>query len=307
MGHRTIRQRADRLIRRLSAGTIAAFAGLALLVPAPLMAWGFYAHGITAEIALANIRPETRAKLDRLFAAERQIGTPDCGLSDMVDAATWPDCIRREGWRWGYTSAWHYQTEPVTEEYDARKNCSGGNCVSAQVERNFRILADESLPDNVRLEALAFMVHFAGDIHMPLHSGDLDDRGGNDRETDYGIAPGLNLHWIWDGPLAERAITSAQPSLVRRYSAAERAELAGGDPADWGRESWQISRDFVYPNAFDRSPLDGPLPDETALTQADIEAAIPVSQRRVTQAGLRIADLLDRAFAPGPLPEPARD
>ena len=170
-----------------------------------------------------------------------------------------------------------------------------------------RRLRRESLPDNVRLEALAFVVHFAGDIHMPLHSGDLDDRGGNDREAAYGIAPGLNLHWIWDGPLAERAITSAQPSLVRRYSAAERAQLAGGTPADWGRESWQTARDFVYPNAFDRSPLDGPLPDETALTQKAIEAAIPVSQRRVTQAGLRIAELLDRAMEPGPLPEPARD
>ena len=55
------------------------------------------------------------------------------------------------------------------------------------------------------MEALAFLVHFIGDIHMPLHSGDLDDRGGNDRETTYGIVPGLNLHWVWDGPLAERA------------------------------------------------------------------------------------------------------
>ena len=306
MGYRTIRKRADGLRNPLRTRLIALLALFALMVPAPLSAWGFYAHGITAEIALANIKPETRAKLDRLFAAERQIGTPDCALGNLVDAATWPDCIRREGWRWGYTAAWHYQTEPVTEPYDVRKNCSGGNCVSAQVSRNLRILADESLPDNVRLEALAFVVHFAGDIHMPLHSGDLDDRGGNDRETAYGIAPGLNLHWIWDGPLAERAITSARPSLVRRYSAAERAELAGGEPADWGRESWETARDFVYPNAFDRSPLDGPLPDETALTQEDIEAAIPVSQRRVTQAGLRIADLLDRAMEPGPLPESPR-
>ena len=154
----------------------AALAGIALLLPSAGHAWGYYAHGITAEIAQANIRPETRAKLDRLFAAEPLIGTPDCPLGNLVEAATWPDCIRREGWRWGYTSAWHYQTEPVTEDYDVRKNCSGGNCVSAQIERNFRILADESLPANVRLQALAFVVHFTGDIHMPLHSGDLDGR-----------------------------------------------------------------------------------------------------------------------------------
>ena len=83
--------------------------------------------------------------------------------------------------------------------------------------------------------------------------------------------------------------------------------VAGGGPADWGRESWETARDFVYPNAFGRSPTDGPLADETVLTQQAIEAAIPVSQRRVTQAGLRIAELLDRAMEPGPLPEPTRD
>src|SRR3546814_5307786 len=95
-----------------------------------------------------------------------------------------------------------------------------------------------------------------------------------------------------------RAITSAQPPLVRRYSAAERAELAGGTAADWGRESWQAARDFVYPNAFDSDPCSGELPGETALTQEDIVAALPVAQRRIQQAGLRIADLLESAFAP---------
>ena len=292
MGHRTIRSRASRLI-----------AGVALmaaaLVPTAATAWGYFGHRTTAEIAWANIEPETRAAIARLIAHERELGTPECRIRDLADAATWPDCVRRDYWRWGYTAAWHYQTEPVREDYDVRKNCSGGNCVSAQVERNFRILSDESLPANVRLEALAFMIHFTGDIHMPLHSGDDDDRGGNDIETAYGIVPGLNLHSIWDTALAERAITAADPPLVRRYSATEHASLAGGGPADWGRESWQLARDFVYPNAFDRSPLEGEMPDEAALTQEDIAAAVPVVERRVTQAGLRMADLLDAAFAPG--------
>jgi hypothetical protein len=200
-------------------------AAFALALPQTASAWGFYAHTITADIAEANVKPETRRAIERLMRAEDQIGTPDCPLATIQDASVWPDCLRGEGWRWAYTFPWHYQTEPITEEYSDRKNCSGGSCVSAQVTRNQRVLADESLPENVRLEALAFLVHFAGDIHMPLHSGDLDDRGGNDRVVDYGIVPQLNLHWIWDGPLAERAI-SGNPPVVRRYTAAERAELA---------------------------------------------------------------------------------
>jgi len=293
MGHRTIRN------HRLTA--LAALAALATwLLPAPAQAWGFYAHTVTADIALENVRPDTRAKIARLLEAAPQLGTPECALDTLEDASVWPDCLRGEYWRWGYTFAWHYQTEPITEPYDARKNCSGQGCVSAQVERNERILADESLPDNVRLEALAFLVHFIGDIHMPLHSGDLDDRGGNDRKADYGIVQGLNLHWIWDGPLAERAI-SGDPPIARRYSPAERAELAGGNAADWGRESWEIARGFVYPETFGCDPCAGELPRETALSQELIARSAPIARRRVLQAGLRMADYLDKAFEPGPL------
>ncbi|WP_375290297.1 S1/P1 nuclease [Qipengyuania sp.] len=294
MGHRTIRG-AARLISAL----------LLALCPGPLLAWGFYAHTVTGEIAAANIAPSTRAAIARLYAAEPLLGTPDCPLDNLEQAAVWPDCIRRDYNRWGYTAAWHYQTEPITEPYDVRKNCSGGNCVSAQIARNQRLLADESLPANVRLEALSFLVHFVGDIHMPLHSGDLEDRGGNDRTVAYGIVPGLNLHWIWDGPLAERAI-SEDPPVVRRYSPAEREALAGGEIADWGRESWQLARQEAYPLAFGCDPCDGSVPKDGTLSQEAIAEGVPFARRRVVQAGLRIARLLDEAMRPGPLPECAR-
>lgn len=304
MGYRTIRRRGPNLTAGLIAGALAALAFLTIALPAPAQAYGFFAHRVTGDIADKNIRPETRAAMQRLFRAEALLGTPECELKTLQDATVWPDCVRRTRWRWGHTAAWHYRTTPICEPYEPWKNCPGGNCILAQIERNQRILADESLPANVRLQALAFMVHFVGDVHMPLHHGDKDDRGGNDRETDYGIVPSLNLHWIWDGALAERAITSASPSLIRRYTEAEKAEWAGGNAADWGKESWQISRDFVYPNAFDTdNPCETDLPDVTKLTQEDIVAAIPISQQRIKQAGLRMARLLDEAFAPGPLAE----
>lgn len=82
--------------------------------------------------------------------------------------------------------------------------------------------------------------------------------------------------------------------------------LAGGGPAEWGRESWELARGFVYANALGRDIVAGEKPDRAALTQEAIAAAIPVAERRIVQAGLRIAALLDSAFAPGPLPDPER-
>jgi len=290
------------MLRRLLGLLAPALIGLLALAPVPALAWGEYAHRQTAAIALANVSPEVRSQIRALLAREKDLGTPNCPLRTLEDAAVWADCVRAEGWRWGYTAAWHYRTAPVCKAFDPRGNCSGGNCVTAQIVRAQRVLADERLPAAVRLEALAFMVHFAGDVHMPLHSGDNEDRGGNDREADYGIKPGLNLHSIWDGPLAERAISDPADPVVRAYTPAERAELAGGTPDDWGRESWEIARSFVYPTAFDTEDLcSQPLPDKTALSQEDILRGVPIARQRVVQAGLRIARLLDEAFRPGPL------
>lgn len=281
---------------------LACAALLLALVPVPAMAWGEYAHRQTATIALANVSPEVRAKVAGLLAREKDLGTPNCPLKTLQDAAVWADCVRAEGWRWGYTAAWHYRTAPICKAFDPRANCPGGNCVTAQIVRAQRVLADERLPAAVRLEALAFMVHFAGDVHMPLHSGDNEDQGGNARKADYGIKPGLNLHSIWDGALAERAISDPADPVVRSYTAQERAELAGGTPDDWGRESWEIARSFVYPTAFDTEDLcSQPLPDKVALSQEDIVRGVPIARKRVVQAGLRIADLLEAAFQPGPL------
>ena len=66
-----------------------------------------------------------------------------------------------------------------------------------------------SLPMRERLMALAFLVHFMGDLHQPMHAGDHGDLGGNKVAANYGVIGGrTNLHSIWDGWLAERALVA---------------------------------------------------------------------------------------------------
>jgi hypothetical protein len=56
--------------------------------------------------------------------------------------------------------------------------------------------------------ALAFVVHFVGDMHQPLHGEDNGDRGGNDVtiKTDGSGVRASILHSLWDGPLVEAAL-----------------------------------------------------------------------------------------------------
>jgi len=98
--------------------------------------------------------------------------------------------------------------------------------------------------------------------------------------------------------MAERAISAAQPPLVRRYDAAERAALGGGKPEDWLRESWQIARDVLYPQAFGGKipcgkDAGGEEPKVTTWPEPAIQASLPIIQKRIEQAGLRLATMLD--------------
>ncbi len=272
---------------------------LSSLIAQPALAWGEYAHQTTADIAQANISPNSQRIIKKLFASEKLLGTPKCALKNLRDASIWADCVRRDRLRWGYTAPWHYQGHDVCQPWDPDTACANGNCVSAQITRNAKLLADKSLPDHVRLEALAWLVHFTGDMHMPLHSGSRDDLGGNRIAAAYGIVKGrMNLHWLWDGPLAERAI-SEEPNIARKYSAVYRSQMAEGSVADWQLEAFTVSRDIVYPTAQERETCLAPLAEgeRAIIDNQEIVDLAPIARDQVRKAGLRIAILIDQALS----------
>ncbi|MGB5484248.1 S1/P1 nuclease, partial [Parasphingorhabdus sp.] len=269
---------------------------LLLLLPSPALAWGEFAHRQIAAIADANIHPDTKSRMIGLFAVARLLGTPQCDLKNIGDASVWPDCIRRDRLRWGYTGPWHYQNVDICQPFDLKSACANGNCVSAQIDRNAALLGDDSLPAQVRLEALAFLVHFVGDMHMPLHSGDRSDRGGNDVSAAYGIIEGrMNLHRLWDGPLAERAITDG-PELVRRFGEPEKTELATGTTELWAEQAWQISRDYSYRTAEDASSCKPPSTQRAVIDNDEIPALVPIVRLQIERSGARLTRLLDGAL-----------
>ena len=267
---------------------------LLTLLPAQAFAWGEYGHRTTASIAEENMSPAARSAMNRLFRSEKMLGTPKCDLKTIGDASVWPDCIRRDRMRWGYTAPWHYQNLNICKSFDLKSACRDGNCVSAQIDRNAALLGDKSLPAHVRLEALAFLVHFVGDLHMPLHSGSRDDLGGNRVKASYGYIPDLNLHWIWDGYFAERAISSV-PDIIRKYDAGARDEQASGTSADWSLESYNLAKEVVYPRALDGRAC-GEIPENLVWDEADVAASEATLRLQVQRAGLRLARLIDQAL-----------
>lgn len=273
-------------------------AAAAILLTRPALAYGVLGHETVARIALLNARPATAARVRALLSRAQLLETPTCAANSPNSASIWPDCIRNLADRFSYTSPWHYQNVDICRPFDLQSACRDGNCVSAQIDRQVKLLQNRTVPDREKVAALAFLIHFVGDLHMPLHAGDRGDRGGNDVKAAYGVyAPErLNLHSIWDTPLADRAVTTPPP-IVRRHDPAERAGITAGTTEDWSREAWAVSRDTAYRLALG-DPC-GPKPTaRVQLDEAEIQAAIEPQRLQVTRAGLRLARLLDEALDP---------
>jgi hypothetical protein len=262
---------------------------------APAQAYWEYGHETVAQIAQANMSPKARANMQRLLRAAPMLGTPKCSMRNIGEVSVWADCIKGDRVRWGYTNSWHYQNVDICKPFDLKSACADGNCVSAQIDRNFTLLSNKALPAHVRLEALAFLVHFVGDIHQPLHAGDRADRGGNDLKATYGVMPGYNLHSVWDGLLADRAL-SAAPAIVRAFSRTEKAAVAQGDVRVWSEENWAVSRDIAYPRAMDGDPCGAKPTTPVVIDEADVAASRAALRQQVERGGIRLARLLEEAL-----------
>ncbi|MGZ8337092.1 MAG: S1/P1 nuclease [Allosphingosinicella sp.] len=284
------------MLRRLYLGLLLALASL----PSPAFAWWEYGHETVARIAEREIAPRTRAEIRRLLARSDLLETPTCAAATMAQASYWADCIKTLGDRFSYASPWHYQNVDVCRPFDPEPPCRDGNCVSAQIERNARLLADRDLPVRERVMALAFLIHFVGDLHQPLHAGDRGDLGGNRLAVSYGIIAGrTNLHLAWDGYLAERAISTpagGAAGLLAELGPEEKAAMREGNVTDWSRESWEASRDFAYAAVLG-DPC-GAVPEtRPVIDEAMTQRLIPILRRQVARGGLRLARMLDEALA----------
>ena len=271
------------MTRRTAAGWIAI---LMFILPAfHAGAWCRWEHRVIAEIAEQNLSPAARAKVAGILG-------PDTKLAGVSGWADWVRKYRR------YTAPWHYINYPLEldePDYDVMK-APGGNIVYA-IETRIALLRDPAVSGEIRAEALKFLIHFMGDIHQPLHCGKGEDRGGNAVPVTW-KGEAANLHSVWDCSLSGGG--DSDPVLWAIYllagtSPEDRVRIMVGRPYDWMVESHKLARDFCYPQLLRYSPSSpgGGIPE---LSGGYAAAARPVVRRRLVEAGLRLAMVLNDIF-----------
>ncbi|KAJ7502447.1 phospholipase C/P1 nuclease domain-containing protein, partial [Mycena galericulata] len=183
-------------------------------------------HEIAATIAQIHLHPSVLPAMCAILNyTSKNPNEPQCHLAPV---ATWADKLRYK-MRW--SAALHYvgavddhpsQTcaFPGTRGWAGKQ---GGNVLGAI--RNVTNILEDSVyyskggsaasayQYDLANEALKFLIHFMGDMHMPLHLTGRD-RGGNSDKVLFGGRQ-TNLHSLWDGLLIAKALRSVPRKYLR--------------------------------------------------------------------------------------------
>ncbi len=316
----------------MSAHSIACkFAGLLMLsmpfLASPAFAWGCKGHQTVALIAEKHLSPETRQFLESLLKEnpidpqlKRYCGPFPSSL--FADSATWPDDIRNTL----NNGPWHYIDIPRGAPRAPLANyCGDTGCVTQAIADQLAILKDPHAEPRKRADAIRYIVHFIGDLHMPLHATTNNDEGANcvpvryfrrnPREHNHSYIP--NLHALWDTSILERDMEGADANefaefLDQSFSHdADSWQKAGIRIEDWTWESHDLAETVVYGQLTPKDPVEAPVPVHScsddnnvgermlnlhfAVGESYQNVAAPVVEKRIAQAGIRLAMILSDA------------
>jgi len=294
----------------------------------PLFAWGCKGHQTIALIAEKHLTPEARQLLETLLK-ENPIDPQlkrYCGpfpASAVADSATWPDDIRNTL----KNGPWHYIDIPRgAPRAPLASFCGEAGCVTQAIAEQLAILKDLHADPRKRADAARYVIHFVGDLHMPLHATTNNDEGGNcvpvryfrrnPRERNHSYTP--NLHSVWDTAILERAMEGADSTeyaelLDQWFSPQAGAWMkAGIHVDDWAWESHDLAESVVYGSLVPTDPIEPPVTVHSCADDNNVgermfnlhffvgaiyqEAAAPVVEKRIAQAGVRLAMILNEAL-----------
>ena len=299
----------------------------ALSTASPMFAWGCKGHQTIALIAERHLAPEVRQYLEALLRDDpvdtelkRYCGNFNGSL--FADSSTWPDDVRNTR----NNGAWHYIDIPRGASRGPIENfCGDSGCITRAIADQLAILKDPHALPRKRAEAVRYLIHFIGDLHMPLHAATNNDEGGNcvpvqyfrrvPKEQNRSYSP--NLHSLWDSTIVERDMEGADPreysDFLEKSFADDfaRWQRAGIHVDDWAWESHDLAQSVAYGKLRPKDPVEKPAPANACTDDNNVgdrmlqmhfavgakyqDAAALVIEKRLAQAGIRLAMVLSEA------------
>jgi nuclease S1 len=246
-------------------------------------AWGPLGHRVIAKLAERKLNPKAKAAVAALLEPGET----------MADASTWADEHLRDVRGSG---PWHYVDVPLDEpKYDAKFSgeVPEKGCIVAKIKEFRMTLKDPAKSIEQRRLALRFLIHLIEDLHMPLHVGDNHDKGGNQTQVQF-FDDGTNMHRLWDSGMILRVGDTEDfwvADLTELDTLNKRNEAMKGTVEDWATESLLLAKAaYQVPETGKR------LKSGQKLGDAYLNTHLPVVRKRLYQASVRLATVLNETF-----------
>ncbi|HEX2871873.1 MAG TPA: S1/P1 nuclease [Polyangiaceae bacterium] len=272
-------------------------AALALVAPKAL-AWGDDGHRVVGELAFRYLTPRAQAAVTEALA--------EPGYESLAEAATWPDTFARRFPEYDPMKPFHYvNVDAQAMGFQRERDCPNG-CVVTALKQFMALLesGEPALSLGERRRAIYWIAHLMGDIHQPLHIAHPDGKGGIVTLLRFFEAPDKrNAHWIWDFGLIQRrpapkrpasdAVATDQPAfraladeLFATLTPTQRRQFElNTSPELIANEGLLLARKHAFLTSSDH------------VDAAYAASRWPVVARQLQKAGVRLATVLNRAFA----------
>lgn len=250
------------------------------LIADSVWAWGTTGHRVVSEIAERHLSAKAKKNLHSLI-----------GKQKLAYWANWADNQRSDTTgKWKHTTGtWHYINLPggLSQQafYDAVKNYPKES-VYSQIDFLKRKVKDKSLSKEERKDYLAFLIHFVGDLHQPMHTGRAEDLGGNKVNVNW-FGRQTNLHSLWDTEMVDfqKWSYTEYATVLDIVSHNEVKQIQSGSMVEWLYQTYQLSNEI-----YATTPFGSNLSYEYAYYNAD------KMNLQLLRAGLRLAHILNEVL-----------
>lgn len=237
------------------------------------MLWSKKGHRTTGEIAQKHLSRKARKAISKLLNGE-----------DLAKVSTFGDDIKSDR-DYKKFSAWHYVNFPLDKKYTEVEPVEFGDIIQG-IEKCVQFVKSTSAKKEDKVFYLKLLVHLIGDLHQPMHVGQLEDKGGNDIQVQW-FNNASNLHKVWDKNMIEdygmsyTELAESLPILSKK----QRKFIQKGSIYDWVEESQDIAKE-VYASVK---------PGEKLYYRYSYVWWVTV-EKQLQRGGLRLAKILNEIY-----------
>lgn len=252
-------------------------------------AWGRLGHATVAQIAENHLTPKAKRLLTKYLDGK-----------SIVFYASYADDYKPEiQFDLGFKATNHATPSAYPHSFAANDDCTPfrgirngdkyvKNCIhfleqfAADLKANHRTMDEKK-----RLETIAYIVHWVGDMHCPEHIRYPEDQTLGKYNVYFGKRK-IVYHALWDEPIVEARNPwgySDYAKFLDICTKKEIAEIQKGGAYDWGYEAAKVSR-----------RVHAVKPDTKLDPRLYLNEYMPLAEDQILRAGYRLAKMLNEIF-----------